>query len=129
VLESPKDADNLGVTTSGGRTVHAIEVLVRRTIAHPFLSRGEDNLSVGRTIEWWEARRIPYNVIVGAMGILSCLLVVACEIVIERVQHVPAGPMPDPPLFAVVAVVAYGVGANVCYTMGWVVELLVRRLW
>ena len=37
--------------------------------------------------------------------------------------------IPDPPLFALLAVAAYGLMANLCYTGGWVAELLVRKLW
>jgi hypothetical protein len=37
--------------------------------------------------------------------------------------------VPDPPLFAVFAVVIYAVMANVCYTGGWVAELVIRKAW
>ncbi len=49
-------------------------------------------------------------------------------ILCERVVGEPIG-MSDPPLFAIIAVVAYGMLANVCYTGGWLAELLVRKLW
>lgn len=31
--------------------------------------------------------------------------------------------MPDPPLFAIIGVILYAIGANVCYTGGWIVEV------
>jgi hypothetical protein len=37
--------------------------------------------------------------------------------------------LPDLPISAVLAVIAYGVGANVCYTGGWISEALVRKVW
>ena len=37
--------------------------------------------------------------------------------------------LPDPPIFAVLAVIAYGVGANICYTGGWISEVMVRKIW
>jgi len=32
-------------------------------------------------------------------------------------------------LFAMLGVIAFGIMANVCYTGGWIAELLVRRTW
>ena len=46
----------------------------------------------------------------------------------ELLLNMPFG-LPDPPIFAVVAVVFYAVAANVCFTGGWVAELIVRRTW
>jgi hypothetical protein len=34
---------------------------------------------------------------------------------------------PDPPLFVVFGVFAYGIGANICYTGGWVAEIAGRK--
>lgn len=78
-----------------------------------------------KVIVWWEVRRVPYNFIVGITGILSCLLVLASGYVMERHLHSEAW-LPDPPLFGVTAVLIYGIMANVCYTGGWVAELLAR---
>jgi hypothetical protein len=37
--------------------------------------------------------------------------------------------LPDPPIFAVQAVIAYGVGANTCCAGGWISEVMVRKIW
>ena len=37
--------------------------------------------------------------------------------------------LPDPPLFAIFGVILYGILANVCFTGGWVAELIVQRIW
>ena len=37
--------------------------------------------------------------------------------------------MPDPPFFAFIGIILYGVMANVCYTGGWVTELIVKKIW
>jgi hypothetical protein len=37
--------------------------------------------------------------------------------------------LPDPPFFAVLAVIAYGVMANVCFTGGWILELASGQVW
>jgi hypothetical protein len=79
-------------------------------------------------IIWWEARRIPYNAIVALAGVLAGLLIVGNAYVTERVVGEPIG-LPDPPLFAIFAVVTYGVILNVCFTGGWIAELLSRRVW
>jgi hypothetical protein len=49
-------------------------------------------------------------------------------LVCERVLGEPVG-IPDPPAFAVIVVLLYGIMANVCYTGGWVAELLVKATW
>jgi hypothetical protein len=83
---------------------------------------------VWNVICWWEARRLPYNMIVGLAGALSGLLILGNAFVTERVLGEPIG-LSDPPVFAVIAVIAYGVMANVCFTGGWIAELLSRRVW
>ena len=37
--------------------------------------------------------------------------------------------LPDPPLFVVFLVVLYGIAANICFTGGWISELVARRIW
>jgi hypothetical protein len=49
-------------------------------------------------IGWWEARRVPFNLLVGATGLVT-------------------------------GVIAFALAANVCYTGGWVAELIVRKTW
>lgn len=77
---------------------------------------------------WWEARRLPYNAIVGVIGLVSGASMLTVAYVCARSGGAPIG-LPDPPLLAVVGVLAYGIGANVCYTGGWVTELLIARFW
>jgi hypothetical protein len=78
-------------------------------------------------IGWWESRRIPYNVIVGGAGIVSGAVMLTMGFVTE---HVPGEAIdPGSPLFAMIAVLFYVIMANVCFTGGWILELLSRRLW
>jgi hypothetical protein len=77
-------------------------------------------------IGWWEVRRVPYNLIVGIAGLISlavCVLAVGVggSFLKEPLQR------PDPPLFGVVLV--YAVVANICYSGGWLAELVWLRLW
>ena len=69
---------------------------------------------------WWESRRLLYNVIVGATGIVTLG-------VIGAMSFIPPGlPRLMPPL---PAILAYGVLANICYTFGPFVEIALERIW
>lgn len=69
---------------------------------------------------WWEARRLPYNVIVGATGLFTLFMVGAISIVPPGIKGLP---------FDWRVIVVYGGLANVCYTFGWAVEALAQRIW
>jgi hypothetical protein len=79
-------------------------------------------------IGWWEARRIPFNLLVGATGLVAVSAILAVAWASERTLGVPVG-LPDPPFFAILGVIAFALAANVCYTGGWVAELIVRKTW
>ena len=51
----------------------------------------------------------------------------ACAVVAEPLVGEAIG-LPDPAIFALFGVIAFGIMANICYTGGWVVELLLSRL-
>jgi hypothetical protein len=76
---------------------------------------------------WWEARRIPYNLIVGCAGIITCTVCFVIAVAAEIFFHSDFG-LPDPPFFAIIGVVFYGIMANVCFTGGWITELFFRRV-
>lgn len=90
-------------------------------------TREKPAASTGEVIAWWEARRPIYNLLVGSAGILSCLVVVIDVLARSYLYHEEIGG-PDPPIFVILWIVVYGVGANLCYTGGWLAELLVRRI-
>jgi hypothetical protein len=70
-------------------------------------------------IQWWEVRRIPFNLVLAALGLVTVL-------VIEVVGSTLAKPSEDAvePALLFVGVVLYGIGANMAYTLGWITELL-----
>ena len=77
-----------------------------------------------RVVQWWESRRLSYNLIVGGTGVVTLVYVNALEVLLGQGLLTPltgagAGPL--------VLVATYGVLANVCYTMGWVTETIVER--
>src|ERR1044071_6433986 len=71
-------------------------------------------------LTWWESRRLIYNVIVGATGIVTLGIIGA-------ILLIPPGlPGVRPPIQAILA---YGVLANICYTFGPFVEIALQKLW
>lgn len=70
-------------------------------------------------LRWWESRRLVYNKVVGATGLFTLAGVLVFGR--ERAELFAPG--------LVVAVAAYAMLANVCYTLGWLTELLARRVW
>ena len=100
-----------------------------RWISSSSLGRRDRPLdTIWAVIGWWEARRIPFNITVGATGIVTGCLVLLVAWLSERWLGIPVG-VPDPPVLVVLGVLVYGVAANVCYTGGWVAEWLVRKAW
>lgn len=69
-------------------------------------------------IRWWEIRRIPYNVILFIIGIASIL---GMEWLMVRV--IPVGEDAVEPFVLALGSVVYGIMANLCYTLGWIVEV------
>ena len=65
-------------------------------------------------VRWWEARRLAYNLAVGGAGVLT--------LGTATVLH---GPPPVPEVG--IAVVLYGLAANVCYSLGPLADLAARR--
>jgi hypothetical protein len=70
-------------------------------------------------LKWWESRRLGYNAIVGSVGLVSLGFTWLMGVL------PPGGHGGIPPL----AVVAVGLAANVCYTIGPVVEIAIENLW
>ncbi len=70
-------------------------------------------------LRWWEARRPLFNVWVGGAGLVSLTTVTV-------LAHLP----PHPIAFAVPwpVVLAYAVLANLCYTLGPLTDLALRRV-
>jgi hypothetical protein len=81
-----------------------------------------------QAIGWWEARRVPFNLIVGSAGVVSVAIVSVVSLGAYFLFNSDFG-LPDPPLFAVISVMLYAVVVNICYTGGWIVELLIRSVW
>jgi hypothetical protein len=70
-------------------------------------------------IVWWEIRRIPFNLIVLVVGFASGLVI---ELIGSRL--VKPGEDVEEPIGIMIAIIGYGVAANLCYTLGWITEIV-----
>ena len=59
-------------------------------------------------IGWWEARRIPFYLIVGSASILTCIIVGIVGLASEMLSRRELG-LADPPLFALIDIIIYGI--------------------
>ncbi|WP_165072845.1 hypothetical protein [Paludisphaera rhizosphaerae] len=73
-----------------------------------------------RTILWWEVRRLPVNLVVGAYGVV-CLAIFFWGL--SGSGELKPGEDAVEPLALLAAPIMF----DVCYTLGWVVEALARR--
>jgi hypothetical protein len=76
-------------------------------------------------IGWWEGRRPVYNLVMLVVTIVS--LFVYLTAIISSGKLAP-GEDAIEPLGLIVGVVVFPVAINVCYTLGWLVELVVRGI-
>jgi hypothetical protein len=77
----------------------------------------------GAIFKWWEKRRLPYNLAVGAAGIVS----LGTMYLISAMP--PSGWfLPGLNLVWIPAVI-FGVFANACYLLGPAVEIVISKLW
>ena len=70
-------------------------------------------------IIWWELRRILYNIIVLITGILSIIIL---EKAASGRVHLALGE----DLFEPILIPIFAFLCNVCYTIGWLIEIFIR---
>lgn len=80
-----------------------------------FLFPAHAGRSTVAIIAWWEARRLPYNLLVGGAGLLSLVLTSLLAALPPFGGDVP---------FMWAPIVAFGIMANVCYLIGPVARRL-----
>ena len=71
-------------------------------------------------IRWWEARRVPYNLIVGTVGLLSFVAFLA---LVGYCGHLE----PGEDAFELLELFIAPIAINLCYTAGWVTEISLWR--
>jgi len=67
-------------------------------------------------VTWWEIRRIPFNLLILAVGLVSGFIVALIGSHVFKLDQDLGSPF--------IAVAIYAVAANLCYTLGWITELL-----
>jgi hypothetical protein len=69
------------------------------------------------TVVWWELRRIPFNLIVGAVGVASVMLME-----LFGSTFIPPGEDFVEPLLLLAGVILFALLANIAYTLCWMME-------
>jgi hypothetical protein len=98
---------------------------LKKFYERPDFIRSQAVIGAPDVIRWWENRRLFFNVVVGITGLVTCVLLVVCAFTADSMVGEPIG-MTDGPLLGVFMILPYAVLANICYTAGWISELLVR---
>ncbi len=87
-----------------------------------WLFHGESGTTRKEIIHWWEARRLRFNLFVGLVGAVTWILVLTAGSAAVR-----PGEDFEEPIMMLIGPVIYGVLANVCYTLGWIVDTIFYR--
>ena len=88
--------------------------------SHPFYAEGDSSRK--DVIRWWEARRLRYNTYVAFVGLISWVLVL-----VVGGAAVKSGEDFEEPIMMIVGPAIYLIGANLCYTFGWIVDVAAHR--
>lgn len=88
-----------------------------------FLFPAPARRTAGAIVGWWEKRRLPYNLAVGAAGLASMGWIWLAETILSGGNFLRVGVPPWEPI------VLFGVVANVCYLLGPAVEIVIEKLW
>lgn len=86
-----------------------------------FFSSPKEPQTFIQTIIWWEKRRIPYNLIIGIIGVISLFLFFVFVDLANELKPGEDAVEPIALFFAPLAV-------NICYTSGWIVETIINSL-
>jgi hypothetical protein len=89
---------------------------------HSWPKEDAATLTRAEVVSWWEAHRLRFNLYVGAVGVLTWLLVL-----IAGSAAVKPGVDFEEPLAMIFGPFVYAFMANVCYTLGWVVDTFAFR--
>ncbi len=84
-----------------------------------WLFRGPSGTTNPDIISWWESRRLTFNASVGLVGMVSWVLVL-----VAGGASVKPGVDFEEPFAMLFGPILYAILANICYTFGWIVDLV-----
>jgi hypothetical protein len=90
--------------------------------APKWLFQSIDDATRPAVLRWWELRRLRYNLYVGLVGIITWLLVL-----IAGSAAVKPGVDFEEPLAMIFGLFVYGLMANLCYSLGSIIDLIFYR--
>ena len=70
---------------------------------------------------WWESRRLKFNAVVGGAGLVTLAAVKLIALLPPLSTNMP--------VFFWPGILAYGVFANLCYSLGFLTEAAMQRAW
>ena len=91
-------------------------------VAPNWLFEQIDHAKRSEILRWWERRRLFFNLYVGLVGILAWFLVL-----IAGSAAVKPGVDFEEPMAMLFGPIVYGIMANVCYSLGPIVDLVFYR--
>ena len=93
-----------------------------RKIYNWFFIVSSEERSALQIIAWWEIRRIPFNILIGTVGVISLILLF--KFVGEAETAHPGEDIVEP-----ISLLLAPFGINFCYTFGWIAEIAFSRIW
>lgn len=79
-------------------------------------------MTTTQVIQWWEFRRLLYNLLLLIVGVIA---IAGMEWLMNMV--IPKGEDAVEPFVLLIGVLLFAILANLCYTLGWIVELRERK--
>lgn len=114
--------------TQEQRTGRVIGAIRQRLGTLSLFRRDTPAASNRAAFNWWESRRVSYNLIVGGAGFIACTIIAIIATGSYFFFQSDFG-APGSPLFAIFGTIIYAIVANICFTFGWITELIVRNIW
>lgn len=91
-----------------------------------FFSAPKGERSFREIIFWWEVRRIPYNFIIGSVGFIGLMFFYFAMKPAPISSKEISG---EPFELTIFTIIGFPIALNFCYTLGWIVETALGKVW